>query len=227
MGLRIVMLGAPGAGKGTQAERIASDWDLPHISTGDIFRKNLKEGTELGIQAKKYMDAGELVPDDVTCTMVAGRLAESDCAEGYILDGFPRSTGQAEALTRLLAERGEGLDIAINISVPDEEIVDRLSARRFCPECGAIFNMKFNPPKGEPNTCDRPGCNGTLVQRDDDKPETIRQRLTVYHEQTQPIEQYYDQRGILTAVNGSHRTPDDIYNDIKTILTQTESGSRT
>lgn len=227
MGLRIVMLGAPGAGKGTQAERIAEDRTIPHISTGDIFRRNMKEGTELGKQAKKYMDAGELVPDEVTCTMVADRLSEPDCANGYVLDGFPRSLAQAEALTELLGERGESLDIAINISVPDDEIVERLSARRFCPECGSIFNEKFNPPAGDPSTCSRSGCEDKLVLREDDKPETIRQRLKVYHETTEPVERYYDERGILTVVNGSHRSPDDIYKDIKAILAETESGTRT
>jgi adenylate kinase len=210
------MLGAPGAGKGTQAQRIAADYDVPHISTGDIFRRHLREETELGKQVQSYLNSGELVPDELTCSIVADRVAKDDCREGYVLDGFPRSTYQAEALTRMLRERDEQIDLAIEIEVPDEEIVERLSARRSCASCGAVYNVKFAPPQGDAEHCDK--CSGELVQRDDDKPETIRQRLRVYHETTKPVRQYYEQLGVLRSVTGSQSTPDDVFERIKKVL---------
>ncbi|HOT52323.1 MAG TPA: adenylate kinase, partial [Candidatus Hydrogenedentes bacterium] len=188
MGLRIVMLGGPGAGKGTQAKRMSEAYKLPHISTGDIFRANLREGTPLGLEAKKYMDAGKLVPDQLTCEIVADRIAQGDCAGGYLLDGFPRSLPQAETFQQLLSSRGETLDLAINVDVNDDVIVARLSARRSCPKCGAIYNLQFGPPKKE-GVCDVDG--EALIQRQDDQEATIRERLRVYHETTEPIIAYY------------------------------------
>ncbi len=218
MGLRIVMLGAPGAGKGTQAETIAANYGLPHISTGDIFRKHLKEGTDLGKQVQGYLNSGALVPDDLTCSIVADRLTQADCAAGYILDGFPRSQVQAEALTSLLDKKGEQITLAIDVDVPDAEIIVRLSARRSCAVCGAIYNLKFKAPKGEAGKCDRPGCAGDLIQREDDKPDTICQRLNVYHETTEPIIAYYKEKGLLHSVPASGLTPDQVYGEIETIL---------
>jgi len=216
MGLRIVILGAPGAGKGTQAKRIAEAHGLPHVSTGDIFRANLKEGTPLGLKAKGYMDAGKLVPDDLTCEIVADRIAQPDCAAGYILDGFPRSLPQAETFQRLLDGRGDTVDVAVDIEVTDNEIVDRLTARRSCPNCGAIYNLKFGPPKRD-GYCDT--CEDTaLVQRGDDREETVRQRLEVYHETTEPIVAYYERQGILKRVSGSGATPDTVFAKIEDIL---------
>lgn len=210
MGLRIIMLGAPGAGKGTQASRIAESRGLPHISTGDIFRKHLKDGTELGQQVQQYLNAGELVPDELTCAIVADRLTEGDCANGYILDGFPRSQPQAEALKKMLEERNESIDVAIDIDVPDADIIERLSARRTDPETGAVYNLKFNPPS--------PEVAEKLVQRDDDKPETIRQRLSVYHETTKPIIDYYEKEGILESIASAGLTPDEVYTKVEAIL---------
>jgi len=222
MGLRIVMLGAPGAGKGTQAKRIAEAHGLPHISTGDIFRANLKQGTPLGLKAKGYMDAGTLVPDDLTCEMVADRIAQEDCADGYILDGFPRSLPQAETFQRLLDERGDTLDIAVDIEVGDGEIVGRLTARRSCPDCGAIYNLRFSPPKREGH-CD--ACTDTaLVHRDDDREDTIRQRLSVYHETTEPIVSYYERLGILERVDGTDAPPDAVFETIEAVLSAAGTG---
>ncbi len=210
MAQRIVMLGAPGAGKGTQAIRLAESMSVPHISTGDIFRKHLREGTDLGKQVQSYLDSGGLVPDELTCGIVASRLAEPDCEKGYILDGFPRSLPQAEALKKMLGERGDQIDLAIDIDVPDEEIVERLSARRSDPETGAVYNLKFSPPP--PELADK------LIQREDDKPETITQRLRVYHETTEPIIGYYRNEGILKSVPGSNATPDQVYEAIEALL---------
>jgi len=218
MGLRIVMLGAPGAGKGTQAKQMAEAHGLPHISTGDIFRANLKAGTPLGLKAKGYMDAGQLVPDVLTCEIVADRIAQADCVNGYILDGFPRSLPQAETFAALLSERGEALDVAIDIAVTDEEIVDRLTARRTCPVCGAIYNLKFTPPRVA-GVCDRAECAGAaLVQRQDDCEETIRARLDVYHETTEPIIGYYREMGILKSVSGTGSTPEAVFAKIEEII---------
>ena len=210
MGLKIVMLGAPGAGKGTQAVRMAQEMGVPHISTGDIFRKNLREGTDLGKQVQEYLNSGGLVPDSLTCDIVADRLQESDCANGYILDGFPRSVPQAEMLTEFLAKHGGKIDVAVNVDVPDEVIVDRLSARRSNPETGEVYNLKFNPPP--PEIADK------LIQRDDDKPETVQERLRTYHETTEPIIDYYRTLGVLVDVPGADAGPDEIYRRIMDVL---------
>ena len=218
MGLRIVMLGGPGAGKGTQAKRMAAAYKLPHISTGDIFRAHLREGTPVGLQVRQYLDAGGLVPDALTCEIVADRICESDCALGYILDGFPRSLPQAEEFQRLLTSRAEGVDLAINIDVTDEEIINRLSSRRSCPKCGGIYNLKFSPPKKE-GACDADG--EALIQRQDDREETIRERLRVYHETTEPIIAYYEKQGILKTVNGTGSTPEAVFAKIEEIIAAT------
>ena len=224
MGLRIVMLGAPGAGKGTQAKRIAEARALPHISTGDIFRENLRAGTPLGLQAKQYMDAGKLVPDALTCEIVADRIAQKDCGNGYILDGFPRSLPQAEEFQRLLTARGDTLDVAIDIAVTDEEIIERLTARRSCPKCGAIYNLKFSPPKRE-GVCDVESCQGTaLIQRADDQEKTIRERLRTYHETTEPIIAYYEKKRILKTVSGTGASPKDVFLKVEEILSAMGAG---
>lgn len=198
--MKIVMLGAPGAGKGTQAKMIAGKYGIPHISTGDIFRANIKEGTELGKKAKAYMDEGKLVPDELTCDLVVDRIAQDDAKGGYVLDGFPRTIPQAEALTKALEARGEKLDYAIDVEVPDENIVDRMSGRRACVNCGGTYHIKYNPTKEE-GVCD--ACGGQLTLRDDDKPEVVADRLKVYHEQTQPLIDYYNKEGILKEVDGT------------------------
>ena len=180
--MKIIMLGAPGAGKGTQAKRIAEKYGIPHISTGDIFRANIKEGTELGLKAKEYMDQGLLVPDEVTIGMLLDRIHQADCKNGYVLDGFPRTIPQAESLNKALADMGEAIDFAIDVDVPDENIVNRMGGRRACIGCGATYH---------------------LVLRDDDKPETVQKRLTVYHDQTQPLIEYYKGQGVLHSVDGT------------------------
>jgi len=210
------MLGAPGAGKGTQAKRIAEVHGLPHISTGDIFRAHLKAGTPLGLQVRQYLDAGQLVPDALTCEIVAERTVQPDCAKGYILDGFPRSLPQAEEFQRLLTERGAKIDYAINIDVTDAEIIERLTARRSCPTCGAIYNLKFQPPKSA-NLCDNDA--EPLIQRVDDQEATILNRLSVYHETTEPIIAYYEQQGVLETICGTGSTPDAIFTKVEEILT--------
>ena len=198
--MKIIMLGAPGAGKGTQAKKIADKFNIPHISTGDIFRANLKEGTELGLKAKEYMDKGELVPDGLTCDLVMDRIAKDDAKNGFVLDGFPRTIPQAEALTEALKKIGQTMDIAINVDVPDENIVERMGGRRACVGCGATYHVVTVPPKTE-GKCDR--CGAELILRDDDKPETVKKRLAVYHEQTQPLIDYYEGQGILKTVDGT------------------------
>ena len=198
--MKIVMLGAPGAGKGTQAKRIAAKYGIPHISTGDIFRANLKNQTELGLKAKSYMDQGLLVPDELTLELIMDRFAQDDCKNGYVLDGFPRTIPQAEALTEALAKKQEKVDYAINVDVPDESIVKRMSGRRACLACGGTYHIEFNPTKTE-GICD--ACGGTLVLREDDKPETVSKRLNVYHEQTQPLIDYYTKQEILKEVDGT------------------------
>ena len=198
--MKIVMLGAPGAGKGTQAKMISEKYGIPHISTGDIFRANIKEGTELGKKAKAYMDEGKLVPDELTCDLVVDRIAQDDAKNGYVLDGFPRTIPQAEALTNALNARGEKLDFAIDVEVPDSHIVDRMSGRRACVKCGGTYHVKYNPTKVE-GVCD--ACGGELTLRDDDKPEVVADRLKVYHEQTQPLIDYYNKEGILKEVDGT------------------------
>ncbi len=218
MGLRVVILGAPGAGKGTQAARMAQAYDLPHVSTGDIFRAHLKEGTDLGGQVRQYLDAGRLVPDELTCDIVAERLGENDCAQGYILDGFPRTLAQAKMLDQLLAEWEKGLDLALSIDVADSEIVERLTARRLCPRCGAIYNLKFGPSK-KGAYCERESCEGVeLVQRGDDKEETIRERLNVYHDVTEPIVAYYEKQALLKTIVATGQSPDNVFARIEEIV---------
>ena len=198
--MKIIMLGAPGAGKGTQAKQIAGKYSIPHISTGDIFRANSKNGTELGKKAKEYMDQGLLVPDELTCDLVMDRIQQDDCKNGFVLDGFPRTIPQAEALDAALTKIGEKMDYAIDVDVPDENIVSRMSGRRACLDCGATYHIVSLPPKTE-GMCDH--CGSDLVLRDDDKPETVQKRLTVYHEQTQPLIDYYKNQGILKSVDGT------------------------
>ena len=198
--MRIIMLGAPGAGKGTQAKKITSRYSIPHISTGDIFRANIKNGTELGNKAKAYMDQGLLVPDELVVDLVVDRVKQDDCANGYVLDGFPRTIPQAEALDKALTEMGQTIDYAINVEVPDENIVQRMSGRRACVNCGATYHIEYAPTKKE-NVCDT--CEGELILRDDDKPETVQKRLKVYHDQTQPLIDYYTEKDKLVEVDGT------------------------
>lgn len=212
--MKIIMLGAPGAGKGTQAKRIAAKYGIPHISTGDIFRANLKNETELGKKAKEYMDQGLLVPDELTLELVMDRFTQDDCKNGYVLDGFPRTIPQAEALTKALAEQQDAVDYAVNVDVPDEAIVSRMSGRRACLNCGGTYHVEFNPTKVE-GICD--ACGGQLVLRDDDKPETVLKRLHVYHEQTQPLIDYYNGQNILREVDGT-QDMEDVFRAIIEIL---------
>jgi adenylate kinase len=196
----LVLLGPPGAGKGTQAERLEEELKLPHVASGDLFRENLRNETELGLLAKTYMDKGDLVPDDVTIAMVRERLQRPDCDRGAILDGFPRTQPQAESLDRMLADMGRQLDGVLYIAVPDEELVRRLSGRWICRQCQAPYHTLFSPPASE-GVCD--ACGGVLYQRDDDKPETVRARLKVYHQQTSPLIDYYRRTGLLVEVDGA------------------------
>ncbi|MCR4610742.1 MAG: adenylate kinase [Lachnospiraceae bacterium] len=212
--MKIIMLGAPGAGKGTQAKQIAGKYSIPHISTGDIFRANIKNGTELGKKAKEYMDQGLLVPDELTCDLVVDRIGQDDCENGFVLDGFPRTIPQAEALTEALNKLGEKMDYAIDVDVPDDNIVKRMSGRRACLECGATYHVVSIPPKKE-GICDV--CGSKLVLRDDDKPETVQKRLDVYHEQTQPLIDYYKNQGILKSVDGT-QPMEDVFANIVEIL---------
>ena len=198
--MKIIMLGAPGAGKGTQAKKIAEKYQIPHISTGDIFRANIKNGTELGKKAKTYMDQGALVPDELTCDLVVDRIQQEDCKNGYVLDGFPRTIPQAECLTDALNKLGEKMDYAVNVDVPDENIVNRMGGRRACVGCGATYHIVFNAPKTE-GICDT--CGEKLILRADDAPETVQNRLNVYHDQTQPLIDYYEKAGILKNVDGT------------------------
>lgn len=198
--MKVVMLGAPGAGKGTQAEMIADKYGIPHVSTGDIFRANIKEGTELGKEAQTYMNKGLLVPDELTVKILLDRVAKDDCRNGYVLDGFPRTISQAETLDKALNELGDAIDFAINVDVPDEHIVSRMSGRRACVECGATYHIVHIPPKTD-GICDK--CGKELVLRDDDKPETINKRLDVYHEQTQPLIEFYGRKGVLKTIDGT------------------------
>lgn len=198
--MKIIMLGAPGAGKGTQAKKIAAKYEIPHISTGDIFRANIKNGTELGKKAKTYMDQGLLVPDELVVDLVVDRVNQDDCTKGYVLDGFPRTIPQAEALDKALESMDQKMDYAIDINVPDENIVNRMSGRRACVDCGATYHIVHAPTKEE-GICDN--CGGELILRDDDKPETVQKRLAVYHEQTQPLIDYYTEKGILKTVDGT------------------------
>lgn len=212
--MKIIMLGAPGAGKGTQAKRIADKYEIPHISTGDIFRANIKNGTELGKKAKEYMDQGLLVPDELTVNLVIDRVSNDDCKNGYVLDGFPRTIPQAEALDNALTARGEKIDFAVNVEVPDENIINRMSGRRACLTCGATYHTEFIKPKVE-GICDN--CGSKLVLRDDDKPETVKKRLDVYHDQTQPLIDYYSGKNVLAEVDGT-KIMDDVFADIVKVL---------
>ncbi len=212
--MKIIMLGAPGAGKGTQAKMIAAKYGIPHISTGDIFRANIKNGTELGAKAKQYMDKGELVPDELVVDLVIDRFKEDDCKNGYVLDGFPRTIPQAEALDKALTEIGENVDYAINVEVPDENIINRMGGRRACVGCGATYHVVYSPTKVE-GKCDT--CGGDLIIRDDDKPETVKNRLSVYHDQTQPLIDYYTKKGIIKEVDGTVDM-NDVFKAITDIL---------
>ena len=212
--MKIIMLGAPGAGKGTQAKQIADKYSIPHISTGDILRANIKNGTELGKKAKQYMDQGALVPDELTCDLVMDRIQQDDCKNGFVLDGFPRTIPQAEALDAALEKINEKMDYAIDVDVPDENIVNRMSGRRACLNCGATYHLISIPPKVE-GICDR--CGSEIVLREDDKPETVQKRLKVYHEQTQPLIDYYKNQGILKSVDGT-QPMDEVFKAIVTIL---------
>ena len=212
--MKIIMLGAPGAGKGTQAKMIAKEYGIPHISTGDIFRANIKEGTDLGKEAKTYMDAGQLVPDELTVKILLDRVAKDDCKDGYVLDGFPRTIPQAEVLDEALTKLGDKIDFAIDVDVPDENIVRRMGGRRACVTCGAIYHIEHVPPKAE-GICDT--CGSELILRDDDKPETVSNRLKVYHDQTQPLIEFYTKKGVLKSVDGTIDMM-DVFASIKAIL---------
>ncbi len=212
--MKIIMLGAPGAGKGTQAKLIAEKYGIPHVSTGDIFRANIKEGTALGKEAKEYMDKGQLVPDELTVRILLDRVSKKDCENGYVLDGFPRTIPQAEVLDNEVAKLGDKIDFAIDVEVPDENIIKRMGGRRACPKCGATYHVEHIPPKEE-GICDV--CKAELVLRDDDKPETVKNRLEVYHKQTQPLIDHYSKQNILRTVDGT-RDMDTVFADIVRLL---------
>jgi adenylate kinase len=208
--MRIVMLGAPGAGKGTQAIQIAAKYQVPHISTGDIFRANIKNGTPLGVKAKSYMDQGLLVPDELTVMLLLDRVAKEDCKYGYVLDGFPRTLEQAVALEEALSKLGQSIDLCINVDIADAQIVERMSGRRACSGCGATYHLVYVPPSKE-GVCD--ACNKPLILRDDDKPETVLHRLQVYHDQTEPLVTFYEARGVLRTVDGTQEVQ-KVFEDI-------------
>jgi adenylate kinase len=212
--LNLVLLGPPGAGKGTQAERLVSDFDLPYYATGDILRAAVKDETKLGAEAKGYMDKGELVPDDLICKVIMERIDEPEAEDGFLLDGFPRNTQQADILENSLASRGRGLTAALLIDAPDDEVVKRISGRRVCVKNQHVYHVDFDPPKHE-GVCDQDGSR--LIQRDDDKPETVKKRLEVYHAQTTPLIDYYDSRGLLRRFDGS-RTPSEVHDHIRATL---------
>ena len=212
--MKIVMLGAPGAGKGTQAKMIAEKYGIPHVSTGDIFRANIKNGTELGKEAKQYMDQGKLVPDELTVKILLDRVAQDDCKNGYVLDGFPRTIPQANVLDEALTKLGDRIDYAVNVDVPDDNIINRMGGRRACVACGATYHIVYNAPKTE-GICDN--CGKELIIRDDDQPETVKNRLKVYHEQTQPLIDYYKKQNILKSVDGT-QPMEKVFADIVAIL---------
>ncbi|SET73443.1 Adenylate kinase [Oceanobacillus limi] len=209
--LNLILMGLPGAGKGTQAEKINEKYNIPHISTGDMFRLAIKEGTELGKKAKSFMDQGDLVPDDVTIGIVKERLSKDDCENGFLLDGFPRTIAQAESLQNLLSEMNQSIDHVIHVNVPEEILVERLTGRRICPTCGKAYHVIYNPPKEE-GICDRDGS--TLIQRDDDSADTVKNRLAVNIEQTKPLLDFYEEKGYLVSVNGDQEI-DQVFQDIQ------------
>lgn len=215
--MKIILLGPPGAGKGTQAKSISNRYSIPHISTGDIFRKNMSENTPLGIEARKYIDKGQLVPDKVTIDMVKDRLQQDDCKNGYLLDGFPRTVCQAEALQEFLQTRDERLDTALCIEVPRDFILERMTGRRVCPSCGASYHIKFNPPKN--GKCEL--CGSDVVQRQDDTEETVKDRLDVYENQTQPLIEFYKNRDLLSVVDGTQAI-NKVFDSICSILGRDE-----
>ncbi len=212
--MNLILLGAPGAGKGTQAKMIAEKYGLAHIATGDILREAVAKGTELGKKAKEYMDRGELVPDEIVIGIVKERLKEPDCQKGFILDGFPRTLPQAEALDKMLEELGMKIDAVINIAVPEEEVVRRIAYRRTCKKCGAVYHLIYAPPK-EDNKCDK--CGGELYQREDDKEETVRERYRVYRERTEPLIEYYRKKGLLYEVDGT-KSIEEVFKQIEETL---------
>ncbi|MEX2252987.1 MAG: adenylate kinase [Thermoleophilaceae bacterium] len=209
--LNLILLGPPGAGKGTQAERLVDDFDLPYYATGDILRAAVKEESELGRKAKEFLDKGDLVPDEVICEVVIDRIDSSEAADGFLLDGFPRTTGQAELLEKALADRGRSLTAVLQIEVPDEEVIRRLSGRRICTKGGHVYHLEFDPPKNE-GFCDQDGS--PLIQRDDDKPETVKHRLKVFHEQTSPLIKHYEEEGLLRRFEGA-RPPTEVHDHIR------------
>lgn len=211
--MNIILFGPPGAGKGTQAKKLVDFYGIPQISTGDILRANVREGTELGLAAKAYMDKGELVPDDVLIGIIKNRLKEEDCKKGFILDGYPRTVPQADALEAILDEIDKPIDVVLNLEVPDEVLVGRISGRLMC-KCGASYHTVSNPPK-EGNICDI--CGGEVFQRDDDRAEAVQNRLDVYKKQTQPLIRYYEEKGILVSLDGT-KDIDEVFEDIKAIL---------
>lgn len=212
--LNLILFGPPGAGKGTQAERLRKDFELPYVATGDMLRANVKEQTDLGKKAKEYMDAGDLVPDDLIVAMARDRLSQDDAQDGFILDGFPRTIDQAKVLDEQLSDLGRRVTAALLIDVPDKEVIRRLSGRRMCVKAGHNYHVEFDPPKHD-GVCDQDGSR--LVQREDDKPEVIENRLRVYHEHTKPLVDYYDERGLMRRIDGT-RDPADVHGHIRAVI---------